>query len=425
MGRNKKIDELNVYLNTKLVGTLLRKTTGEVRFKYDSLWMEDGFKISNSLPFRQSWITGDEVSYFIDNLLPDNINIKKRISDKFKIPSTKPFDLINTLGRDCIGALMFLPVDEALKPNMKNLVRPISTEEIAKRLRNLASDIPLGMDEGEFRISIAGAQEKMALLKIESDYYEPRGSTATSHIFKTPIGKIFGNFDFSKSVENEHLCLRLCEFFGLKVCKSSVVTFKDQKAIEIERFDRFFHKKVIYRIPQEDMCQALSVSPRLKYESKGGPSIVQIMELLINSQSSFDDRKHFFKSVILFDLLHNTDGHGKNFSLRMTKKGFDLTPLYDVLSAHFLMDQDEDYHSKLKSCMSVNGKYSYSEISIDDWKEEALSCDLPIDTFNQICAELKKSVNELDTFIEKDQVYKDVLKTIIKGLKRRAKVLIG
>lgn len=44
---------------------------------------------------------------------------------------------------------------------------------------------PLGMqDEDDFRLSIAGAQEKTAFLQINKQWQLPLGPTPSSHIFK-------------------------------------------------------------------------------------------------------------------------------------------------------------------------------------------------------------------------------------------------
>ncbi|THD68745.1 HipA domain-containing protein [Phenylobacterium sp.] len=123
--------------------------------------------------------------------------------------------MLTALGRDCVGALQFLP--EGVEPGPAGVVEgtPISDAEIAERLRNLATN-PLGMSPGkDFRISIAGAQEKTALLKRRGRWQRPAGSTPTTHIFKPQIGKLPNGLDLSNSVENEYLCLKITEAFGI------------------------------------------------------------------------------------------------------------------------------------------------------------------------------------------------------------------
>ncbi len=110
------------------------------------------------------------------------------------------------------------------------------------------------------------------------------------------------------------------------------------------------------RLPQEDMCQALGVSPNLKYQSDGGPGIADIMKVLLGSRNAEVDRETFFRSQILFWLLAAPDGHAKNFSLYLEPEGrYRLTPLYDVMSAYPLMAMNTLPRQKVKMAMALRG----------------------------------------------------------------------
>ena len=137
----------------------------------------------------------------------------------------------------------------------------------------------LGLDE-DFRISVAGAQEKTALLWHEGRWLKPRGTTPTTHLLKTQMGTLPNGLDLSLSVENEYYCLKLMGAFGLPVNAAEIQTFGRTKALVVERFDRRWTRdKRLLRLPQEDCCQALSVPPTRKYQSDGGPGIADIQPL--------------------------------------------------------------------------------------------------------------------------------------------------
>ena len=143
-------------------------------------------------------------------------------------------------------------------------------------------------NEKDFRISIAGAQEKTALLYYQKKWCRPLGMTPTSHIFKLPIGFIqHQNMDLSDSCENEYLCLEIARAFGLPVANTRIENFLDVKVLIVERFDRQWSsdKTWLMRLPQEDLCQALGYSPNLKYEADGGPGIAEIYKISIGIQS--------------------------------------------------------------------------------------------------------------------------------------------
>ena len=113
------------------------------------------------------------------------------------------------------------------------------------------------------------------------------------------------------------------------------------KALVVERFDRRYalDRSWIMRLPQEDFCQVLNVPSARKYESHGGPSIADIMTILLGSATPEQDRYMFMKSQVLFWLLAATDGHAKNFSVFIEPEGsFRLTPFYDILSMYPAFD---------------------------------------------------------------------------------------
>jgi serine/threonine-protein kinase HipA len=193
----------------------------------------------------------------------------------------------------------------------------------------------------EFRISIAGAQEKMAFLWHNKQWCRPLGTTPTSHIFKLPIGLIESqNMDLRDSCENEWLCAQIAKAYGLPVAECFICCFEEVKVLVTKRFDRqLSHDGCwIIRLPQEDMCQALGYPSHLKYQEDGGPGIKKIMEVLSASEHAVMDRKYFFQSQILFWLLAGIDSHAKNFSLFINPHGrYQLTPLYDIMSAYPLL----------------------------------------------------------------------------------------
>ena len=200
---------------------------------------------------------------------------------------------------------------------------------------------PLGIRaEQDFRISVAGAQEKTALLFHEGQWVLPTGTTPTTHILKPAIGRLPNGMDLTDSIENEHFCLRLLAGFGLPVARTEIADFAETRALVIERFDRLRARDGrLIRLPQEDCCQALSVPPTRKYQNEGGPGIVEICDLLTGSDEPQRDRADFLKAVILFWLIGATDGHAKNFSISLMPGGrLRMTPIYDVLTVQPSLD---------------------------------------------------------------------------------------
>jgi serine/threonine-protein kinase HipA len=260
------------------------------------------------------------------------------------------------------------------------VARPIDDDEIASMLRGLAV-APLGLDQyDDFRISIAGAQEKTALLYRDGRWWKPLGGTPTSHILKTPMGVLPGpdQIDLTDSVENEAWCLRLAHEIGLPVTKARIGTFGDAKALIVERFDRRWENGVLRRLPQEDLCQALGMPSALKYQRSGGPGMRDILSHLQESDDPASDRRMFLKAQIFFLLIGATDGHAKNFSLALGAQGrFRLAPLYDVLSLAPVIDAGRLQRRRFRLAMSFDRHYGVDEILPRHIETEAVAGGLP------------------------------------------------
>ncbi|KGM28425.1 type II toxin-antitoxin system HipA family toxin [Photorhabdus luminescens] len=353
---------LTVALNGFEVGTLFRDGTGAMSFQYKDEWLllNGARAISLSIPLSTQRHRGKEVFNFFDNLLPDSDAVIARIQARFKVQSKHPFDLLASVGRDCVGAIQLYPEGADIPPVSDMVGEPLNDDAIIELLEGYQS-FPLGMTErDDFRISLAGAQEKTALLWHQECWQRPQGSTPTSHIFKLPIGRIEqNNIDLRESCENEWLCLKIAKAFGLPVANAELATFGKLKVLIVERFDRRWSSdgNWLMRLPQEDLCQALGIAPALKYESDGGPGIADAMKLLLGSLQPTQDRETFFKSQILFWLLAAIDGHGKNFSMFIQpESAYKMTPLYDVLSAYPIFATKGIAPKKAKMAMALRGK---------------------------------------------------------------------
>lgn len=376
MARRKTHAPLDVLVNGRLAGRLEKQSNGAIRFQYHENWLdwEHRFAISLSLPLRSGAYLGAPVVAVFENLLPDNPDIRRRVAERTGAEGVDAYSLLTQIGRDCVGAMQFLP--EGSEPAPAGIEgEPIDDREIERMLASLGG-VPLGIDpEHEFRISIAGAQEKTALLRHDGGWMRPIRTTPTTHILKPQLGEIptsTGVIDMAASVDNEHYCLKLLEAFGLRVASTVIATFGTRRVLVVERFDRRLTRDGrLLRLPQEDCCQALGIPPSRKYQStveghQNGPGALDILKLLRGSDQPNRDQLDFFKSQILFWLIGATDGHGKNFSVFLQPGGgFELTPFYDVLSAQPAFDKKQIPNNRYKLAMSAgrSRKYRILEIS--------------------------------------------------------------
>jgi serine/threonine-protein kinase HipA len=389
MGRASHSRALALWSNGVRVGTWRIPTRGDMELHYEPGWRTSaiGRPLSLSLPFdlHDRPIKGPAVANYFDNLLPDTPAIRTRIGQRYAGGSTDPFDLLAAVGRDCVGAVQLLPEDQP--PTGFDAIEgtPMSDDEIVRHLHTTVTAPARGLhrEEDDFRISIAGAQEKTAFLKHEGRWMRPHGATPTTHIFKLPIGLV-GHMqaDFTTSVQNEWLTMEIVRAYGLDVARCEILRFADQPVLCVERFDRQLHPSGAWwmRLPQEDFCQATGRPPDAKYQVEGGPSALDITRLLQASESAHADIETILTCQILFWMLAATDGHAKNFSIRLLAGGrFRLTPLYDIMSVWPIEGDGPNqlswYDAKLAmAVMANNPKYRLRDIERRHFNAMAARC---------------------------------------------------
>lgn len=440
MARRTQTNRLNLWMNGLPVG-YWESTRGAETLVYRDEWLDDpqGRPLSLSLPFtpgNQPW-RGRLVADYFDNLLPDTEPIRRRIATRYQTGGTAPFQLLARLGRDCVGALQMLPPDETPVGLMSIRGHPLAESAIARLLRDTTSTPGLGQHEpvDELRLSIAGAQEKTALLRHGDQWLVPEGSTPTTHIFKLPLGRV-GNMqaDMRTSVENEWLCSKIVAAYGLPIAQCDIALFEGQKVLIVERFDRRLSSDAswLLRLPQEDMCQASGTPALQKYQADGGPGIEDIIDVLSGSERAALDRRNFYMTQMLFWLLAASDGHAKNFSIaHLSGNRYASTPLYDVLSAHPIIGRGAHHLAaqKVKLAMAVQSKerhYLINQIQRRHWVAQGQRIGFSEAEVEEMIGDLtmrtKDAIDEVAALLPRDFPM-DVAEAIFNGMLRLNKKL--
>lgn len=387
MGRRSKRHRLCLWMNGLYVGVWQIDSRGEHELAYDPAWIDSelGRPVSLSMPLRpaQAPYRGEVVRNFFENLLPDSRAIRERLQAKFNTASTSAAHLLAEIGRDCAGALMLLPEHEEPVGYDRIDAEPLTEDRVEKILHAVTLSGRHGDDE-DFRISIAGAQEKTALLWHDGQWCRPRGATPTTHILKLPLGVPPSGIDLTTSIENEWLCARILHAYRVPVALGEIERFGRKKVLVVPRFDRQLASDHSWylRLPQEDFAQAAGAGPDQKYESDGGPGIREINQRLLGSVRPLEDRIDFFRTQVLFWMLAAIDGHAKNFSVFIEPRGkFRLAPRYDVLSAYPVMGHGAGKLAaeKIKMAMAVWDKhrhYHWLRVRRHHFERTATDCGL-------------------------------------------------
>ena len=368
-------DHLGVLVAGAWAGSLAQDDRGRLRLTYDESWRTGGAAtpLSLSMPLGRATHDDDAVRAFLWGLLPDNDQVLQRWAQSFQVSAGNPFALLRAVGEDCAGALQ-LVVPERIDALLAGQggIDWLDEHDVAARLRRLRRDPTAWHTTATGQFCLAGAKAKTALHYDgrTSRWGAPRGALPTTHILKPAVSGFDGH-DL-----NEHLCLATARRLGLDVATSRVVSFGDERAIVLERYDRRRRPDgTIERTHQEDLCQALGVMPALKYQDEGGPAPEQVVRLL-REVASPESVPAFVDALALNWLLAGTDAHAKNYSLLLSGDQVRLAPLYDVASA---LPYEDMRVPKPKMAMQIGGEHRIARITTYHWRRLAEAVGLEAD----------------------------------------------
>lgn len=362
------VDVLEVWLDGRFAGRLLRGEQDQVEFLYD----EDYIAAKPSTPLSLSMLTSslahgpDAVMPWLSNLLPDSDEVRNRWAAKFGERRADPFSLLAHMGEDAPGSVQVLR--ENVAPSDAGILSRLDDRDIARRVRAILNDPDHWVDDSdddESRFSLGGNQGKFALARIDGEWFEPNGRAPSTHIVKP--GMVLASGQTDEHVQAvEFVTMRAARSLGIRVAKVEILDFDGVPAFVTTRFDRRRSADgTVTRIHQEDFCQALSVFPSRKYEEDGGPTMADMMALVERSSSPAyraEDRLEL-AGLFAFNLLvAGVDAHAKNHSLLHAGSTTRLAPAYDLISAHGIWPDDRVRH-KSDAAVKYGKERRYRKIS--------------------------------------------------------------
>ncbi len=356
---------LNVFWDTELVGRLEKTGRQDMSFQYSEPYLASKHPqmISLSLPLQAEAFNGSISKSWFANLLPEG-EIRGHVANKLGVSERNEFAILKGIGGDCAGALRLLPESAPNVTEGSLILLPWDELEAKIASTPRPSLLALVLQEGELRLSLAGAQDKLPVHISGGQLALPSGNAASTHLLKIPSG------GFPDLVQNELFCLTLARKIGLTTPKAEMAATKTPILL-IERYDRFIAPDgKIHRLHQEDFCQALGFPPESKYENEGGPSLAQIFDILaLGSQTPLPDKRDLLKWVLFNFIIGNADAHAKNISFLYGKRGEErgpcLAPFYDLVCTEVY-----DQLSK-KQAQKIGGEYRHRFITNRHWERLA------------------------------------------------------
>ncbi|WP_171402568.1 HipA domain-containing protein [Vibrio coralliilyticus] len=370
-----KLQQLDVFIGTNTkIGRLILPvgTETEFSFIYEDEWQLMGFPISPHIPVDDQ-ASSRSIENYLRNLLPEGEAFEEMIQNT-TISKSNTFGLIRRLGAETSGALSFrVPGSEPGETSF----RAVPNDELIERLeRNLA---PLVYWDGKVRLSVAGVQNKLNLLKRGDEWGFGEGKLSSNYILKFESGKA------PCIAVNEFFCMTLAKLAGLDVANVELTRIGKTRTLIIERFDRAYieARDVVQRKHVIDGCQATDLPPGYKYERQNGDEGegvymrdgVSFPRLL--SVKTIDTVITNLKLTqwMLFNLATlNYDAHGKNISFFVTPKGLELTPFYDLVNIEAIAQEGAKRNSQSGKLSADEGRAAsipqYFAMSIGDWESE-------------------------------------------------------
>jgi serine/threonine-protein kinase HipA len=354
---------LDVYLYEHLVGHLIQDDGGQMSFEYLESWLaqQGAAELSQSLPLRNERFPATECRGFFGGILPEESK-REIIARNLGISARNDYAMLEQIGGECAGAVTFIPVGQEL-PKQDYHYRKLDAKELVGILRELPKRPLLAGAKG-IRLSLAGAQDKVAV-RIEGEEVSlPLGSAPSTHIHKPAVER------FAGVVFNEALCMTLAAHMNLPAAKVETKKVEDIEYLLVKRYDRK-HITIdgalgVDRLHQEDFCQAQNIVSELKYQKEGGPSFKQCFTLLRNvSTAPVIDLANLLDAAIFNYLIGNNDAHGKNFSLVYADKEIRLAPLYDAISTIYYPELNTDM------AMRIGREYLSDKVTPKDFEQLA------------------------------------------------------
>lgn len=413
---------LKVFLKDKKCGTLYSTADKGIVFEYDSDYSGnvENHSLSVSLPLSKKNFTQKECIPFFYGLLPEG-DIKKRIAAELHVSETSTIKLLDALGGECAGTVSLFNEENASNPPeeaylfCKENYHPISEEEIAEKIKN-CTRTPVIRSEKDYRLSLAGAQEKIALAFFDGNWYVPLNGAPSTHILKP------SRSDYPDLCANEYISMKIAEYFIENVPKTRLLSFGKKELHNvfcIERYDREITIKDneirVKRIHQEDFCQALGIMSDNKYQNDGGPGLVELMDIIRdNSSSPVIDIQKCAEYFLFNFLIGNCDAHGKNYSL-LYRDGVQLAPAYDIVSTVVYPDLSKKLSMKI-------GHYEIDKVTRAHITETFDKARINVRILNKIFEKFAQKATKLDEILSGDKIVennKDLANKIVDRLKNQ------
>lgn len=390
--------ELIICYQQHQIGTLqYEPSTDNFTVRYTADWNQQGFPLSPLIPLENT-TSGIYVKTFIENLLPEGRALDE-LCQFSGVSKYSLFALLHAIGKEPTGAFKFV---SSACPAEENRFIEIPLNTLKQRIKARDSQ-GLMVWDAKPRLSVAGVQQKLPIVKWKNKFGFGEGEIASTHLLK------FAKPD-STLILNEYLSMKLAQSCGLKVAPVELLDFDGEAVLAVQRFDRVIQDARVERLHIIDACQALGVFSSRKYEwhlghgrdvaaIREGVSFKKLFLIAENCKIPFLAKQTLIQWLIFNLIIKNFDAHGKNISFFINHSGIEITPFYDLINIGLYPDE---YEQSL--AMAIGDTYLYAELNSLDFEELCNDCDIKSSVVKNIFKQLIKGIDKkLDNTLQSVQ----------------------
>jgi serine/threonine-protein kinase HipA len=378
---------LDVYLYGERIGTLFPAGEDDYRLAYSPELVERvgaGVSLlSNALPTRTEPYSAAATQAFVEGLLPDGMR-RRRIARELGIEPSDGYGLIAEIGRDCPGAVSFVPKGASVERPDPTEIAWLGDGDLESAVAPAAGALFAGDCEQRMRFALGGARHKLSLVwdEAEGRWAWPEAGLAGTHVIKPETG------EYPEFVTNEMFCAGVVREVGLPVPSAAIQTVGGRRCFVSERFDREGRGLDAKRVHQESFCQALGfrrIGPEETVDTPDGPGFAEACGLL-KAVARDSDPAALFGIAFCNYMLGNGDAHGENFALLFHGEGMSLAPFYDIASTAV-------YDEPLHTGMVIAEDYADTAYLLE-LAQIAEDCDYDFDVFRDLAATTAAKLGE-------------------------------
>lgn len=399
--------KLQVWNHSNHVGTLSTNDNGRWCLSYDLTW--HGFALSPHIPVGENAndiVHQRNVEWFFDNLLPEG-PIREALAKREFIHKEDSWGMLARYGQDTAGALTILA--DGITPAVQQEYTPLSINSLAEMIDQSKAGVPLMTQGKRPHMSLAGAQEKIALhIDPVGNYFMPEGPTPSMYILKPENV----NNDYPFCPVNEWFCMTLANMVGLNAPSVDIVSVESHRVYIVQRYDRKLENGFgVRRLHQIDLCQARNASPKFKYEDQAGLSAKDLFAVTANCLVPVIANNAAMSWMVFNYIIGNGDAHAKNISFLMMSKRPEVAPVYDLLCV-------DAYHRNYHLSMGIGGQLKAGWVEGCNWDALALENSLDPRAMRLILAKISVSVKKnMDAILSSEKLLPSEKEWLIDNVK--------